>query len=306
MIGWCKKLTKDWLVDQSHGPYISCCSHQNQHNLPCFGSSNSSVAPSSGEFQYDMASKQPAVIEVPDDDFPNSGPQNPVEAQSYRDQLDAIMSTFSDLLADDWKDALRSTITSLKKLMVRHWQQMAEADMDVVLQSIHVSNCVYLQQHLTTEGVDVVEPVTDVPEGWTFLMQLPKKVWKTEVWELIVSCFNHLSEVHAHMSSFTANISLLAKIADPETFNMVMKAAVRPMIQVNIPEHYLSPVQDPPPKTTAEECLSWLEKVILPPAFISCTGTTVQTHQASSCSGLAPSQMQVFQWQHCQGGLHYV
>ena len=59
------------------------------------------MAPSLGEFQYDMASKQPAVIEVPDDDFPDSGPQNPVEAQSYRNQLDAIMSTFSNLLADD-------------------------------------------------------------------------------------------------------------------------------------------------------------------------------------------------------------
>ena len=47
VIGWCKKLTKDRLADQSHGPYISCCSRQNQHNLPCFGSSNSSVAPSS-------------------------------------------------------------------------------------------------------------------------------------------------------------------------------------------------------------------------------------------------------------------
>ena len=211
-----------------------------------------------------MASKQPAVTEVPDDDFPNSGPQNPVEAQSYRDQLDAIMSTFSDLLADDQKDALRSTITSLKKLMVKHWRQMAEADVDVVLQSIHDSNCVYLWQHLTTEGVNVVEPATDVPEGWTFLRQLPKKVWKTEVRELIVSCFDHLSEVHTHMSSLMANISSLAKIADPKTFNMVMKAAVRPMIQVNVPEHYLSPVQDPPPKTTAEEHLSWLEKVILP------------------------------------------
>ena len=36
------------------------------------------------------------------------------------------------------------------------------------------------------------------------------------------------------------------------------------MIQVNIPEHYLSLVQDPPPKTTTEECLSQLEKVLLP------------------------------------------
>ena len=36
------------------------------------------------------------------------------------------------------------------------------------------------------------------------------------------------------------------------------------MIQINIPEHYLSPVQDPALKTTTEECLSWLEKVLLP------------------------------------------
>ena len=45
-----------------------------------------------------------------------------------------------------------------------------------------------------------------------------------------------------------------------------MKAAARLMIQINVPEHYLSPVQDPPPKTTAEERLTWLEKVLLPRA----------------------------------------
>ena len=110
----------------------------------------------------------------------------------------------------------------------------------------------------------MAEPVTDVPEGWTFLRQLPKKVWKMEVWELIVLCFNHLSEAHTHMSLFAANISSLAKITNPETFDMVMKAVARPMIQVNVPECYLSPVQDPSLKTTAEECLSQLEKVILP------------------------------------------
>ena len=102
---------------------------------------------------------------------------------------------------------------------------MAEADVDVVLKSIHDPSCIYLHQHLTTKGVNVAEPVTDVPERWTFLRQLPEKVQKTEVWELIMMCFNHLSEAHAHMSSFAANMSSLAKIADPETFDMVMKAA---------------------------------------------------------------------------------
>ena len=81
--------------------------HQKHHNLPCFGSGNPSVAPSLGRFQNnDMTSKSAPieVIEVPDDDrddFPDSGPQNPVEAQTYRDKIDEIMETFSDLLADD-------------------------------------------------------------------------------------------------------------------------------------------------------------------------------------------------------------
>ena len=216
-----------------------------------------------------MASKQIEIIEVPDDDpddFPKSGPQNPVEAQSYRDKVDVIMDMFSDLLADDCKDTLRSTVISLKKLMVKYWWQMAEADVEVVMRLIHDPSYVYLHQHLTTEGINVMELAMEVPEGWTFLSQLPKKVQKTEVQELIVTCFDHLSEVHAHMSSFVANMLSLAKSANPKTFNMVMKAAARLMIQINVPEHYLSLVQDPPLKMTAEERLSWLEKVLLPQA----------------------------------------
>ena len=123
---------------------------------------------------------------------------------------------------------------------------MTEADVEVVMKSIHDPSCVYLHQHLTTEGIDVMEPAMEVLEGWTFLRQLPKKVWKTEVQELIVTCFDHLSEVYAHMSSFAANMSSLAKITNPKTFDMVMKAAAQLMIQINIPECYLSPVQDPP------------------------------------------------------------
>ena len=123
---------------------------------------------------------------------------------------------------------------------------MVEADIEVVMKSIHDPSCVYLHQHLTMEGVDVMELATEIPEGWTFIRQLPKKVLKTQVWELIVTCFNHLSEVHAHMSSFVANMSSLAKITDPKTFDMVMKAAARLMIQINVPECYLSLVQDPP------------------------------------------------------------
>ena len=213
----------------------------------------------------------PEVVEIPDinpDDFPDSGPQNLVKAQTYHDKIDELMTTFSDLLADDRKDVLRSTISSLKKFMVKHWCQMSEADIEVVMKSVHNPSCKYLHQHLTTEGVNVTKPLIEIPEGWTFLRQLPEKKRKAE--EMIILCFDHLSEAHAHMSTFAANMSLLAKICDPETYNMVLKATARPMIQVNIPECYLSPVQDPPPKTTAEERLVHLEKVLLPQANVEC------------------------------------
>ena len=108
------------------------------------------------------------------------------------------------------------------------------------------------------------------------------------------------------MSSFVANMSSLAKIANPETFNMVMKVAAQLMIQINVPEHYLSLVQDPPPKMTTEEHLSQLEKVLLPrPASLAWEPWYGPT-QLLAAAVLALSQMQVFQWQHHQGGLHYI
>ena len=215
----------------------------------------------------------PEVIEIPDidpDDFSDSGPQNLVKAQTYHDKIEEIMTTFSDLLADDRKDVLWSTIASLKKLMVKHWCQMSEANIEVVMKSIHDPSCVYLHQHLTTKGVDMTEPSIEIPEGWTFFRQLPKKKRKAKVQEMIILCSDHLSEAHAHMSMFAANMSLLVKICDPETYDMVLKATARLMIQVNIPEHYLNPVQDPPLKTNTEERLVCHEKVLLPRANEAC------------------------------------
>ena len=178
---------------------------------------------------------------------------------------------------------------------------MLEADMEVVIKSIHNPNCMYLCQHLTTEGVDMTKPLIEIPEGWTFLRQLPKKKRKTEVWEMTISCFDHLSEAHAHMSTFAANMSSLVKICDPVTYDMVLKVTARLMIQVNVPEHYLSPVQDPP-KTTTEKRLVHLKKVLLPPGECGMHSerTKIRAHQASHCSHLVVTQMEILQQWHGQ------
>ena len=71
------------------------------------------------------------------------------------------------------------------------------------------------------------------------------------------------------------------------------------MIQINIPEHYLSLVQDPPPKTTTEECLSWLEKVLLPQVSSLAWEPWLWTHPASGCSHFVSPHHFI----HPQGGI---
>ena len=104
-----------------------------------------------------------------------------------------------------------------------------------------------------TRGADVTEPTAEIPIAWEFLHQLPEQKHKQEVRELIMASFDNLSEAHAHMSSYAMNMSSLAKIANPETFDAVLKATARPLIQINILERFLSPMSEPKLKTTAKE-----------------------------------------------------
>ena len=96
------------------------------------------------------------------------------------------------------------------------------------------------------------------------MRSLLEKTTKHKEHQLIISTFDHISEAMAHTSMAAANISALGKITDPQMFNLVLKAAVRPLVQINVPERYLSPVQDPKPASTADEVRQKLEKKLVP------------------------------------------
>ena len=191
-------------------------------------------------------------------------PQNPEEVRSYHEKVNTVFKTFGELLAGDVKDALQKMVTSPKKIMVKHWGGMAEADVNNVVKTIRDPSCLHLHQFLVIGGTVVTEPASDIPEGWEFLRSLPEKTRKHEEHQLIISMFDHIAEAMAHASMVAANISALGKIMDPQTFDLVLRVAVRPLVQINIPERYLSPVQDPKPASTADEVRQKLEKKLLP------------------------------------------
>ena len=75
-----------------------------------------------------MAEKDPEVIEVPDDDdgddWQDMGPVNVKEVAAYKEKVDEVFETMSLMIVDDHKDVVCATITSFKKLAVKHWKVM--------------------------------------------------------------------------------------------------------------------------------------------------------------------------------------
>ena len=73
-----------------------------------------------------------------------------------------------------------------------------------------------------------------------------------------------MSNALSEQSLVAANLSSLAKIADEEMLDIVLKAACRPMVQINVLEKYLNPVCDPVPKTSREEQFEKIALNLLP------------------------------------------
>ena len=172
---------------------------------------------------------EPIEIED-DDDWPDQGAVNEEEAQAFVDKIDNIFDTFSDRVRADDKDALPKLIHEYKNMVKKHWHPIAEADKQVVVASVYNRNCI----HLDPSGVTTYEPEFEWKEGWEFLRDMPEKKRSHEVKMMIIDAMDHASATWSHSSQLVAIPSSLGKIADPETFCLILKACTPPLIQVNI------------------------------------------------------------------------
>ena len=115
-----------------------------------------------------MAAKDDPVIDLMDEEeeeWPEVGAQNPEEAEWYTEKINNVFDHLSELLHRDTKMALGQTIQNFKKIVVRQWAAMGDADVDVIIKTIKDPTAMYLRQHLTGSGVKVVDPPEDLPTG---------------------------------------------------------------------------------------------------------------------------------------------
>ena len=193
------------------------------------------------------------LIEEEEEEWPEAGAQNPEEAEQYMDKINNIFDHLSTLINDDKKDALDQTIKNFKKLVAKQWETMGDADIDIVLCTIKDPAAVYLHQHLTRGGVEVVDPPEEIPTGQEFIRQLSERTRHAEETAFISDIFHHAAQAHEHLSEVCVNVSVLAKVTDKTTLLAVINGAVQPLVQLNIPEGFLNPVEDKRAKTTEEE-----------------------------------------------------
>ena len=194
------------------------------------------------------------IEEAKEETTKSFGPTNIMEAKIYENKLDDIFENFKKLLRDDDINALKSTISDAKQHMTKQFSSMAGSDINIVMACIKERTCSYLRSVDHQEGATVIDPDDDIPSGPEILKQLPAdKRYTKEIKDSITAIFNHIANAHSEASLAAANIAALAKMADAETLDTVLRTAARPLVQINWPEKYLSPTADPKPISPEEE-----------------------------------------------------
>ena len=204
------------------------------------------------------------LVEEEEEEWPEAGAQNVAEAEQYQDKINHIFDHLSILIHQDTKTALSDTIQNFKKIITKQWDSMGAADTDVVLRTIKDPTALYLRQHLMAGGIEVVDPPEEIPSGEEFLHKLPEWTRWAEETAFIIDIFHHAAQVHEHLSEVCANVATLAKVTDKMTLMTVINGAVRPLVQLNVPEGFLNPVEDRKAPTSEEEKKEKVKKTVLP------------------------------------------
>ena len=218
----------------------------------------------------DKADPVVELVEEEEEEWPEAGAQNVAEAEQYQDKINNIFDTLSILIHQDTKTALSDTIQNFKKIITKQWDSMGAADTDVVLRTIKDLTALYLHQHLTAGGVEVVDPPEEIPSGEEFLRKLPERTRWAEEMAFITDIFKHAAQAHQHLSEVCANVAALAKITDKTTLMTVINGAVRPLVQLNVPEGFLNPLEDRKAPTSEEEKKEKVKKTVLPVPDATC------------------------------------
>ena len=170
----------------------------------------------------------------------NPGPSNIHEAEDNSTKLNGLFDGLMYMLRKDNKDALETTIKNVKRHIQGTWTDMMSTRVDVTILTIKDPSCTLLRESIDQEPVTTSDPNDETPMSKNMMKMLPQ-VQSQAMKEECINLFEYLSMATHHISIAMANLAVLAKKVDPETFRIILKASAQPLVQINLNEETLDP-----------------------------------------------------------------
>ena len=191
------------------------------------------------------------------------GPSNTREAEDYKAKLNSLFDKFSTMIGNNDMEALETTVKNVKRHMQGTWGDMAGAKVEVVLLTIKDLTCTGLREPLEQDMVTTSDPDEDILTGEEVFKTLPEGQ-KQKVKENCISLFESMSAATHHISVAMSDLASLAKNTDPETFRIILKSSVWPLVQLNLSDDILDITRDKPQKPQQRTHEETVKKDILP------------------------------------------
>ena len=147
---------------------------------------------------------------------------------------------------------------------------MGAADTDVVLRTIKDLTALYLRQHLTAGASRWWTPLKIYHLARNSYENYPRGSGEQKR-RLSLLIYSTTQGRHTNIwQRSCANVAALAKVTDKTTLMTVINGAVWPLVQLNVPEGFLNPLEDRRAPSSEEEKREKVRKTVLPVPDATC------------------------------------
>ena len=165
-----------------------------------------------------------------------SGVINPEEAEDHANDLEALMANIEERVkAGDTKNSLNETLKNIKTRLAAMIPSMEAADLDTVSQAIRDKDFKVLSPR-TEEREQLLEellPSDEIPGALGVVQAVQEEDMLTETdQELIAELFDTLETAHNQLATACGLIGRLSHTLKPSQLMLVLKASIRPLIQL--------------------------------------------------------------------------
>ena len=214
------------------------------------------------------------VIEIEDEEEVETEPYctlNPIEARHHIQRLnEAILSMEAKIKDGEVKDVLKDTIQEIKEAICIVMPSMKEANILDILRSIKDPTCLTIcPQSEEVEGLlEELIPSNDIPSGSSVIRSMADETsLSDEDRELIRELFKMLETAYDQIGRACGLIGALSRTLNSGQLFMILKAIVRPIIQVNALPNFIQQVtQEVKPTSIPEDQTERIRSTMTPNA----------------------------------------